>query len=118
MDRDTVADAAAMISTPAELAGLLRRLRNRQARTRRVPAVTYRELAGRTGWSHGIIGAYLTGQIVPPVDRFDELVRQLGATPQELGILATARDRVIDRRPVRTGPGLPPRQLPVGVAVA
>jgi hypothetical protein len=78
MDRDTVADAAAMISTPAELAGLLRRLRNRQARTRRVPAVTYRELAGRTGWSHGIIGAYLTGQIVPPVDRFDELVRQLG----------------------------------------
>ncbi|RSM64343.1 hypothetical protein DMB66_20820 [Actinoplanes sp. ATCC 53533] len=101
MASDTVADAATMVSTPAELAGLLRRLRNRQARTQRAPAMSYRELAGRTGWSHGIIGAYLTGQIVPPVDRFDELVRQLGATPHELGSLATARDRVIDRRPAR-----------------
>jgi len=107
MDSDTVAHDAAMISTPAELAGLLRRLRNRQARTRRAPTVTYRELAGRTGWSHGIIGAYLTGKIVPPVDRFDELVRQLGAAPHELGALATARDRVIDRRPARTGSGIP-----------
>ena len=63
MDSDTVAHDAAMISTPAELAGLLRRLRNRQARTRRAPTVTYRELAGRTGWSHGIIGAYLTAAL-------------------------------------------------------
>lgn len=115
MDSDTVAVAATMISTPAELAGLLRRLRDRQARVRRAPAMSYRELAGRTGWSHGIIGAYLTGKIVPPVDRFDELVRQLGATPHELGTLATARDRVIDRRPAWTGPGLPPRQLTAAV---
>jgi transcriptional regulator with XRE-family HTH domain len=115
MDSDTVADVAARVSTPAELAGLLRRLRNRQARTRQAPAVTYRELAGKMRRSHGIIGAYLTGKVVPPVDRFDELARLLGATPNELGVLATARDRVSDRRLAQTGPGAPPRQLPAAV---
>jgi transcriptional regulator with XRE-family HTH domain len=112
MDEETVAAAAAIISTPGELAGLLRRLRNRQARIRREPVLTYRELARRMQRSHGIIGAYLTGQVVPPVDRFDELARLLGATPYELGVLATARDRVSDRRSAGTGRDVPPRQLP------
>lgn len=116
MDSDTVADVAARVSTPAELAGLLRRLRNRQARTRQAPAVTYRELAGRMRRSHGIIGAYLTGKVVPPADRFDELARLLGATPRELGVLATAWDRVSDQRLGQTGLAIPPRQLPAAVA--
>lgn len=110
---DTVIGRAAVVSSPADLAVLLRGLRQRHARTRRSPALSYRELATRTGWSHGIIGAYLTGKVLPPVDRLDELARQLGAAPAELGALANARERIADRTlctPVR-----PPRQLPAPV---
>ena len=77
-----------------------------------------------TGWSHGIIGEYLAGRVLPPTDRFDVLVRLLGATPAEQGVLATARDRVEESRR-RTLPGGAvaaavtgariPRQLPVDV---
>jgi hypothetical protein len=113
MDTHTVISRAAVVSSPADLAVLLRGLRQRHARGRRAPALSYRELAARTGWSHGIIGAYLTGKVLPPVDRLDELGRQLGAAPAELGALATARERIADRR---TGsPAGPPRQLPAPV---
>src|SRR6185437_4164379 len=74
---------------------------------------------------------YLAGRVLPPTDRFDTLVRLLGATPAEQGALATARDRVeearrLDRRSAgkpgdsvpgesRT-PGAPvPHQLPMDV---
>jgi hypothetical protein len=113
MDTHTVISRAAVVSSPADLAVLLRGLRQRHARSRRAPVLSYRELAARTGWSHGIIGAYLTGKVLPPVDRLDELGRQLGAAPAELGALATARERVADRRPCP--PAGPPRQLPAAV---
>ncbi len=103
--------------TVADLAATLRELRRRHARRRGGAALTYRELAAATGWSHGIVGEYLAGRVLPPTDRFDVLVRLLGATPAEQGALATARDRVEE---VRRGavPGAPvpvPRQLPVDV---
>src|SRR5215510_4567734 len=70
-------------STVHDLARLLRQLRRREARKREGSELTYRELAGRTGWSVGIIGEYFNGRILPPTDRFDVLVRLLGATPAE-----------------------------------
>jgi tetratricopeptide (TPR) repeat protein len=100
-----------------DLAGLLRRLRRRQARLRGDPPVTYRELAARTGWSLGIVAQYFAGRSLPPTDRFDTLVQLLGAAPVEQGMLATARDRVEERRR-RTRPTTDyvPRLLPAPVS--
>lgn len=86
--------AVAQVVTVAELG----RLRRRQARRAGEAALTYRELAGKTGWSRGIIGEYFAGHVLPPTDRFDELIRLLGATAAEQGALATARDRVEEHR--------------------
>ncbi|HEX4705750.1 MAG TPA: helix-turn-helix domain-containing protein, partial [Pseudonocardiaceae bacterium] len=101
--------------TLAELAQVLRELRRRHARRLHSAEPTYRELAAATGWSHGIIGEYLAGRVLPPTDRFDVLVRLLGATPAEQGVLATARDRVDEGR--RRGSLIAgvPRQLPLDV---
>ncbi|WP_238019727.1 tetratricopeptide repeat protein [Dactylosporangium sp. AC04546] len=61
-----------------------------------------------------MIGGYLSGQVLPPTDRFDALVRLLGATPAEQGALATARDRVADaRRQTPKATHVVPRQLPL-----
>ncbi len=99
-----------------DLALVLRELRRRHARLRGTAELTYRELAARTGWSHGIIGEYLAGRILPPTDRFDALIRLLGATPEEQGALATARDRVEEGRrspaAAAAGGATVPRQLP------
>ncbi|HYN94118.1 MAG TPA: helix-turn-helix domain-containing protein, partial [Pilimelia sp.] len=89
---------AATVVTVVELAALLRQLRRREARRRGGAVLTYRELAARTGWSRTVIGSYLAGDTLPPTDRFDALVRLLGASAVEQGQLATARDRVEDRR--------------------
>jgi tetratricopeptide (TPR) repeat protein len=109
-------------ATVDELARLLRQLRRREARRRGGPQLTYRELAAKTGWSLGIIGEYLSGKILPPTDRFDELIRLFGVTSTEQGALATARDRVEERRrstPATVGVPAPrwpvPRQLPADV---
>jgi tetratricopeptide (TPR) repeat protein len=98
----------------ADLALVLRHLRRRDARRRGGSPRSYRELAETTGWSLGIIGGYLSGKILPPTDRFDTLVRLLGAEPAELAGLATARDRVEERRrrAAATPPAGPPAQLP------
>lgn len=105
------------VSTVADLGTLLRALRRREARRRTGTPLTYRELAARAGWSHGIIGEYVSGRVLPPADRFDELVRLLGADPAEQGVLATARDRVEEnRRQAPTGSPVP-RQLPADVPV-
>ncbi|WP_327003125.1 tetratricopeptide repeat protein [Dactylosporangium sp. NBC_01737] len=106
--------------TTEDLARMLRELRRRDARRRGGVELTYRELAAATGWSHGIIGGYLAGRVLPPTDRFDVLVRLLGASPAEQGALATARDRVQEgRRATATPPPPPdaavPRQLPADV---
>jgi len=106
------------VRTVAELAGLLRQLRRRDARDRGDSQLTYRELAARTGWAHGIIGDYFAGKTLPPTERLDVLVGLLGASPAEIGALATARDRVEEHRrgarPVTAR--LLPRELPRDVA--
>jgi len=115
---------AANVRTVPELARLLRLLRRREARNRDGAALTYRELAAKTGWSHAIIGEYLAGTALPPTDRFDQLIQILGATRSELGPLATARDRVEElRRPSRASSAAKaarsaeriPRELPAPV---
>jgi tetratricopeptide (TPR) repeat protein/transcriptional regulator with XRE-family HTH domain len=104
------------ITTVADLARLLRWLRQRQAHQLGQPALTYRQLAGATGWSRAAIGNYLTGKSLPPTDRFDELVRLLGASAAELRPLATARDRVEEQREHPEAATVAPRQLPAEVA--
>ncbi|RAO19261.1 Regulatory protein AfsR [Micromonospora noduli] len=93
-----LARAGAEAQTLPELAGLLRQLRRREARQQGETLLTYRQLAAKTGWSRGIIGEYFAGNVLPPPERFDALIRLLGATPAEQGVLATARDRVEERR--------------------
>jgi hypothetical protein len=114
------------IRTIAELADQLRRLRRRHARQCGESPLTYRELAGRTGWAHGVIGDYFTGKTLPPTDRFDVLVSLLGATPAEIVAFANARDRVEEFRREQaaidstTRRGTPtktaPRELPRAVS--
>ncbi|HET9137886.1 ATP-binding protein [Actinophytocola sp.] len=109
----------AAASTIEELAALLRQLRRRDARDRGDSPLTYRELAAKTGWAHGIIGDYFSGRTLPPTDRFDILVGLLGASAQEVGALATARDRVEEgrRKPRSAADAAPvvPRELPMPV---
>ncbi|GAA1764566.1 tetratricopeptide repeat protein [Luedemannella helvata] len=105
--------------TLADLAGVLRDLRRRHARRTGGAPLSYRELAAAAGWSHGIIGEYLAGRVLPPTDRFDVLVRLLGASPTEQGALATARDRVEEtrRQALAAAPvGPVPHQLPAEVS--
>jgi tetratricopeptide (TPR) repeat protein len=113
----SLAQIGSVTSLP-QLAQLLRELRRRQARQRGEREATYRELAASTGWSIGALAGYFGGGILPPTDRFDVLVTLLDATPAERGALATARDRVSERRRApsaapASGPAWPlPRQLP------
>ncbi|MBO3748312.1 tetratricopeptide repeat protein [Streptosporangiaceae bacterium NEAU-GS5] len=104
------------VQTIADLGRILRELRRRHARRQETAELTYRELAAKTGWSHGIIGEYLSGRILPPTDRFDILIGLLGATPAEQGALATARDQVEENRRRAMPAETPvPRQLPADV---
>ncbi|MEK8106644.1 helix-turn-helix transcriptional regulator [Micromonospora sp. M12] len=80
-----MARAATEAQTLQELAGLLRQLRRREARQQGETQLTYRDLAAKTGWSRGIIGEYFSGNILPPPERFDALIRLLGATPPSRG---------------------------------
>jgi tetratricopeptide (TPR) repeat protein/transcriptional regulator with XRE-family HTH domain len=111
-------DGIREVMTIADLAAVLRQLRRRDARLRSDSQLTYRELAARTGWAHSMIGDYFAGKTLPPTDRFDVLVGLLGATPAEVGALATARDRVEERRrpvaptPAQETPRAVPRELP------
>lgn len=89
---------AAEVRTGQDLARLLRQLRRRHARQQGDTPLTYRQLAAKTGWSHGTIGEYFAGNILPSTERFDILTRLLGATGVEQGALATARDRVEEGR--------------------
>ncbi|ASW52926.1 BTAD domain-containing putative transcriptional regulator [Plantactinospora sp. KBS50] len=98
MAHEPVRAGAADDESLSGLARMLRQLRRREARQRGGPELTYRTLAARTGWSQGIITHYFTGKTLPPTDRFDVLVRLLGASPAEQGALATVRDRVDERR--------------------
>jgi tetratricopeptide (TPR) repeat protein/transcriptional regulator with XRE-family HTH domain len=93
-----LAEAAARTQSLADLSGLLRDLRRRHAREQQDSTLTYRELAERTGWSQAAIAEYFTARTLPPTDRFDALLKVLGATPAELRLLADARDRVEESR--------------------
>src|SRR5688572_12821382 len=120
MSEDILAPESS-VDNVEDLAKLLRQLRRRQAHRLKVPELTYRELAAKTGWSIGIIAGYLTGRTLPPTDRFDIFITLLGASPAEQGLLATLRDRVAESRrhpaaPSRGEPSWPtPRQLPADV---
>jgi len=103
------------VETLESLSGLLRHLRRRLARQHGDSLLTYRELAARTRWGHGVIGDYFAGKTLPPTDRFDTLVRLLGATPAEQGALATARDNVEElRRSTASAGGASAQRRPGG----
>jgi tetratricopeptide (TPR) repeat protein len=102
-DAEITSSDTAAVRSLADLARLLRRLRRREARRRGAAPLTYRDLAARTGWSHSTVGVYLSGQALAPTDRFDVLLQLLGASPDELGVLATARDRVEEDSEVDRG---------------
>jgi tetratricopeptide (TPR) repeat protein len=112
-ERERFALDIAEARTLEDLACLLRALRRRHARGTRDSELPYRELASRTGWSPTAIAEYFTARTLPPTDRFDALVRLLGATPAEQGALATARDRLAERRRAeRTKPVSAPARSP------
>ncbi|WP_160509622.1 helix-turn-helix domain-containing protein [Streptomyces sp. BA2] len=112
--REAAADVGPVdsVDTADALAVLLRQLRRRAARRDGGAQITYRQLAARTGWAHGVIGDYFAGKTLPPTDRFDTLVQLLGATGRELRLLATARDRVEEAR--RSRPATNGRTGPPG----
>jgi tetratricopeptide (TPR) repeat protein len=95
---DTLVADAAMVQTPDELAALLRALRRRHARRHHDSELTYHTMASRTGYSQTAIAEYFTARTIPPTDRFDTLIGLLGAPRAEKCALATARDRVDERR--------------------
>lgn len=99
-------EAAQRVQTVDELAGLMRLLRRECARRQGLPQPTVRELADRSGYARGAVSQYLSGPTLPPADRLDVLIRLLGGGPAEQRALATARDRVEERR--RRGGGTSP----------
>ena len=110
---DTLVGAAEQAGSLEDLAGLLRAMRRRHTRQSRDSALTYRELAQRTGWSRSAIAEYFTARTLPPADRFDALLTVLGALPGELRALADARDRVEEgrRRAAHVGRVSPPSDI-------
>lgn len=100
------------IETQADLGQALRALRRRHGR-QKGKEFTLRELEAKLGHPRSSIAVYLNGTTLPPVERLDELVMLLGATPAEQRAFATARDRIeeLDRRSATQASG-PPRQLP------
>ncbi|WP_394620597.1 tetratricopeptide repeat protein [Lentzea sp. JNUCC 0626] len=104
-------DGVEDVTTTGQLAGLLRALRRRHARSQQDRELTVREIAAKSGYAVGRVSEYLSGTTLPPTDRFDVLVGIFGATKQEQAALATARDRVEEakRTPVGTDA---PMQLP------
>lgn len=98
LSADLVRSAAGNTPTLSDLAQLLRKLRRRHGRHYPGGPLTYREIAARLGFSHGSIGEYLAGNVLPPVDRLDALTVILGATTTERRLLADLRDDIEDAR--------------------
>jgi tetratricopeptide (TPR) repeat protein len=94
-ERDALPEGA---ETMADLARALRQLRRRHARRRTDTELSYRELAAKSGYAHGVIGDYFTGKVLPPTDRLDVLAGLLGATGNERRALATSRDQIDELR--------------------
>lgn len=96
-------ESIAGVRSLAELGELLRRLRLRDARSRGAREISHQELAAKAGWSRTAVRDYLTGQTLPPTDRFDTLIVLLGALPTERRELAAARERVADHQRATAG---------------
>jgi tetratricopeptide (TPR) repeat protein len=107
---EEIAEEAVRAQSLEDVSELLRTLRRRHARANRDSALTYRELARRTGWSTTAIAEYFAGRTLPPTDRFDALLEVLGAAPADLRALADARDRADEsqRRARKRRSGQPP----------
>ena len=86
------------LETIEDLGDSLRRLRRRYARRRSDALLSYRYLAEKTGYAHGVIGGYFSGKVLPPPDKLDVLVVLLGASSAERLAFAAARDAIEDRR--------------------
>jgi hypothetical protein len=100
------------METIEDLGDSLRRLRRRYARRRSDALLSYRYLAEKTGYAHGVIGGYFSGKVLPPPDKLDVLVVLLGANSGERLAFAAARDAIEDRRRghAEAGPGAVPGQ--------
>lgn len=86
------------LETLEDLGDSLRRLRRRYARRRSDALLSYRYLAEKTGYAHGVIGGYFSGKVLPPPDKLDVIVMLLGADSTERLAFAAARDAIEERR--------------------
>jgi hypothetical protein len=86
------------LETLEDLGDSLRRLRRRYARRRSDALLSYRYLAEKTGYAHGVIGGYFSGKVLPPPDKLDVIVVLLGADSTERLAFAAARDAIEERR--------------------
>jgi hypothetical protein len=86
------------LETIEDLGDSLRRLRRRYARRRSDALLSYRYLAEKTGYAHGVIGGYFSGKVLPPPDKLDVIVVLLGADSAERLAFAAARDAVEESR--------------------
>lgn len=86
------------METLEDLGDSLRRLRRRYARRRSDALLSYRYLAEKTGYAHGVIGGYFSGKVLPPPDKLDVIVVLLGADSAERLAFAAARDAVEEGR--------------------
>ncbi|HEV2345876.1 MAG TPA: helix-turn-helix transcriptional regulator [Actinocrinis sp.] len=93
------------LETLEDLGDSLRRLRRRYARRRSDALLSYRYLAEKTGYAHGVIGGYFSGKVLPPPDKLDVIVVLLGADGAERLAFAAARDAIEERRRRHPEPG-------------
>ena len=92
--QEDITTVAALVQTTEDLGALLRKL----LRETGGGAVTYRDVAKRTGWSHATCGNYLNGRTLASRDRFAVLVDLCDIPPRLRRELLAARDRVEDLR--------------------
>jgi hypothetical protein len=92
--QEDITTVAALVQTTQDLGALLRKL----LRETGGGAVTYRDVAKRTGWSHATCGNYLNGRTLASRDRFAVLVDLCDIPPRLRRELLAARDRVEDLR--------------------
>lgn len=104
-DGSVPSDILVRVAAAGDAAGLaraLRGLRHREARLRRGPELTYRQIAARTGWSVSAVGSYFSGARVPRPGRLHGLLDLLGADETERAAFDTARARVSPSGPRRS----------------
>jgi hypothetical protein len=83
------------VRTLGDLSGAVRKLQ-RRSEIQRNAKWTLRALEVETGIPRTTLTRYLDGQSLAPADKFDSLIRALGASDDEQARFATARDRVSD----------------------